>query len=128
MLDGAVQASGSPEDKEAGDFREPPPVALENLRRELELYCPGLTDRPSIVFINKSDLVEGSEAAEEVVRSVKGLVGEETPLFMGSAREGLDLDGLAVHLRLIVEDVKGAEKEAGGVEFNKAGMAAQATS
>lgn len=104
MLDGTVTLPS----QDASEFKEPPAIALQNLQNELELYCPGLTSRPSIVFINKADLID---KPQYVMDEIRELVGPDTPILVGSAKEGQDLEGLAINLRLVVEELMRRDAE-----------------
>jgi GTPase involved in cell partitioning and DNA repair len=74
---------------------------LAHLRNELELYCPGLSSRPSLIFVNKAD-VDGARAQVEQVMGQEGAVAK---VLSGSAMMGMNLTNLAVEVRRLVEKV-----------------------
>jgi len=112
---------------------EAPAEVLLKLKEELELYCPGLSRRPSLVWLNKADLNadwvhEAKAAVEAVLREEEaevearegagdeeGVVGrgwKMPPILWGSARTGDRIGELAHELRRAVEQVAREEKDA----------------
>ncbi len=110
---------------------EAPAHVLRKLKEELELYCPGLSRRPSLVWLNKADLnsdwVQEAKAAVEAVlkedevevNAREGAGDEEgvtsrgwkmPPILWGSARTGDRIGELAHELRRAVELVAREEK------------------
>lgn len=80
---------------------EPASQVLTSLRRELDLYCPGLSSRPSLIFLSKTDLgVDNRQGynEEEVVREM----ADGALVLRGSAMEGTGLETLAIELRHIL--------------------------
>lgn len=111
---------------------EAPAEVLRKLKEELELYCPGLSRRPSLVWLNKADLnsdwVQEAKAAVEAVLKEEeaevearegagdgeGIVGrgwKMPPILWGSARTGDRIGDLAHELRRAVEQVAREEKD-----------------
>jgi len=107
----------------------PPSIALLNLRRELDLYYPGLASRPSLIFLSKADVFmsdgsvrggdgssssgssnssssssENSNRWQEEEEAVRG-VAEGASVIIGSATSGMGLEELAVSLRKLVESI-----------------------
>lgn len=85
-----------------GSNKEPhtPTEAFENLKAELELYCQGLSTRPSLVFFNKMDL-------EESLINYQYFTSEyDLPVVGGSAKEGSNVEPLVKTLREMVERLK----------------------
>jgi GTP-binding protein len=99
---------------------------LEHLQRELELYCPNLTSRPSLVLANKMDLgaaegresdgwgADGERSSEEGDAEEKRLLDFQTaltilrhktsvPVLPISAKNQLGLDAALQALRFLVE-------------------------
>ena len=88
---------------------------LVNLEKELELYQPGLSKRPSIIIANKMDL---PDAPENLVELQKFLAGDSRPLLTVSAGNG-ELGTLAQAIRELVfsnRPVKKSEKDTGADE------------
>lgn len=74
-----------------------PTQAFENLKAELELYCEGLSARPSLVFFNKMDL-------EEALINYQYFTSEyDLTVVGGSAKEGSNMEPLVKTLRGMVE-------------------------
>jgi GTPase len=126
-LGGQGHAAGSSdEDEDDGDdgsiTDEPPAVVLRKLREELERYRPGLTRRPSLVWINKADIDAATAArAQQAVAAVlveswnEETAGEEgarprrrvaVPVLVGSAKTGERIGDLAVALRQTLQEAR----------------------
>jgi GTP-binding protein len=81
------------------DAAEDPLSALRTLRREVGAYDPGLLARPSLVALNKVDLL----GEEEVRARLARLGGEGLPVLAVSALTGEGLPGLKEALWSLVE-------------------------
>ena len=120
-----------------GLAEEPAEVVYSKLKEELELYSPGLSQRPSIIWINKADLspetaTRAKQAIQEMIDNgeedgEQGQRGEEeslssrsrsilstTPILMGSAMNGENIGRLAAQLRKIVQLVVPSPKRESG--------------
>jgi GTPase involved in cell partitioning and DNA repair len=134
VLDGIGRAGGGVAAgvEDGSVVEEAPAEVLRKLKEELELYCPGLSRRPSLVWLNKADLnsdwVQEAKAAVEAVLKEEeaevearegagdeeGVVGrgwKMPPILWGSARTGDRIGDLAHELRRAVEQVP---REGGG--------------
>jgi len=115
---------------------EAPAHVLRKLKEELELYCPGLSRRPSLVWLNKADLnsdwvQEAKSAVEAVLREdevevdarkdagdVEGVMTRDwkvPPILWGSACTGERIGELAHELRRAVELVALEEENVRGI-------------
>ena len=80
--------------------QEEPWYQLDQLRRELELYSPGLAERPSAVIANKMDLEGGWERFLEL----QSRLGHEVEVIPTSGKMGLNLTNLLVKIKKMKED------------------------
>ena len=122
VLDGVGSAEGL--------VNEAPVEVLRKLKNELERYCPGLSRRPSLVWLNKADLnaewvQEAKAAVEAVLKEEEGEEGHDgveagkhgvhnrhalPPIVLwGSARTGDRLGDLAHELRRILQQENNTE-------------------
>lgn len=72
------------------------PAALSVLKRELDLYLPGLASRASCVVANKMDV--RSRQARDGLLALVNAAGEETCVFPVSAKYGTGVDDMVAHL------------------------------
>jgi GTP-binding protein len=70
------------------------------VRREVEAFDPAMAARPSLIALNKIDLIEPAEA-ERIAASMRTATGLETWLISAQERIGLEplVASLAAHLR-----------------------------
>ena len=78
---------------------------LESLKSELELYKPGLSDKPCLIAANKMD----GELSEENLKQLREKTGME--IFPVIAELGEGTDEVIVRLRQLLEGVKETEQE-----------------
>ena len=82
------------------DLSQPEPWRqLEHLRYELDMYRPGLADRPCAIVANKTDLptaVANLSAFREEV--------DNLPVFAVSAMKGSNLTALLLHIRQLYDE------------------------
>lgn len=71
-------------------------AALSVLKRELDLYLPGLASRASCVVANKMDV--RSRHARDGLLALVNAVGEQTCVFPVSAKYGVGVDDVVAHL------------------------------
>lgn len=86
------------------------------LRRELELYLPGLSSKPSLVVANKRDAWISQGAGDEVVKELRAVAppSAEKRVFSLSALTGEGMEDFVVAMRQLVESVNRAGGEWGG--------------
>jgi len=72
------------------------------LRKEIKLYDRTVLELPTVVFVNKMDLVHGQRKRDDILRRVQDVSGEDIPVVGGSALNG-DLDA-------VIEVVRGLEE------------------
>ena len=72
---------------------EEPWTQLEALQEELDLYRPGLSQRPHAIIANKLDVDGARENLQELQQRV------HSPVFGVSAQQGLHIRPLLAHLR-----------------------------
>lgn len=132
VLDGVGREGGAGVD-DGSVVEEAPVTVFRKLKKELELYCPGLSRRPSLVWLNKADLNAEwvSEAKAAVMADVSGddatvdrpqAWGESTMgqrgrvpnVLSGSARTGEGIGELAHELRRVVDRVAQEDEKAQG--------------
>lgn len=81
------------------DASQPEPWRqLEHLRYELDLYKPGLADRPCAIVANKIDLLEAQENLTEFQSKVS------LPIIPISAMKGSNVTQLLLHIRKLYDD------------------------
>ncbi|KAJ3042527.1 GTPase of the mitochondrial inner membrane that associates with the large ribosomal subunit [Rhizophlyctis rosea] len=78
---------------------------LAVLKNELELYQPGLTDRPSLVVANKADLGDRARKNLEVLKD-----STDDIVVPCSAKEGKNVQVVTGVMRQMVEEVRRKEK------------------
>jgi GTP-binding protein len=95
---------------DGGDGAESWPEALRTVRGELEAFRAGLLERPSLVVVNKADLLgdEGSAAAEAFLEALTWPAGTRVT----SARDGRGLAGLVAELSAVMTRARQAAAEA----------------
>jgi GTP-binding protein len=77
-----------------------PQSDFATVRREVEAFDPALAARPSLIALNKIDLIEPAEA-ERIAASMRNTTGLETWLISAQERIGLEplVASIAAHLR-----------------------------
>ncbi|KAJ3055334.1 hypothetical protein HK097_010834 [Rhizophlyctis rosea] len=90
---------------------------LNVLKRELELYQAGLTNRPSLVVANKADLGIKAKRNLEVMKRQAEKTGDV--VVPCSAKEGKNVETVTGVMRQMVEKLRRDEKEAAHVEQEK---------
>ncbi|XP_055327278.1 mitochondrial ribosome-associated GTPase 2-like [Paramacrobiotus metropolitanus] len=81
------------------DLSQPEPwLQLEHLRYELDMYSPGLADRPCAIVGNKIDLPEAQANLSELQSRV------DLPVFPISAKKGINVTSLLIHFRKLYDE------------------------
>ena len=81
------------------DLSQPEPwLQLEHLRYELDMYRPGLADRPCAIVGNKIDLPAAQANLPLFEAEVK------MPVFTVSAMKGMNLTALLLHIRKLYDE------------------------
>lgn len=81
------------------DLSQPEPwLQLEHLRYELDMYKPGLADRPCAIVGNKIDLPEAQENLPKLQARV------ELPVIAISAMKGTNITALLLYIRKLYDD------------------------
>ncbi|OQV19781.1 Mitochondrial ribosome-associated GTPase 2, partial [Hypsibius exemplaris] len=81
------------------DLSKPEPwLQLEHLRYELDMYRPGLADRPCAIVGNKIDLPEAVANLPAFEAEVK------MPVFPVSAMKGMNITALLMHIRKLYDE------------------------
>ncbi|KAJ3021311.1 hypothetical protein HKX48_008787 [Thoreauomyces humboldtii] len=81
---------------------------LKVLKNELEMYKPGLTDKPSLIVANKADL---GERARENLKILQGMT--DVPIVPVSAMEKKNITRATGLMREMVERLRKADGQAG---------------
>jgi len=80
--------------------------AYKTVRRELDAYAHGLTDKPEIVALNKADVLTPEALKEQLARLKRA--AKKTPLVLSAAtRQGVP--EVLRALRKVIDDVDRAE-------------------
>lgn len=85
-------------------------AAVETVRRELSAFAAGLAERPSVVAVNKADLMDAAQR-EEVAAALRALDWARAVMPV-SATSGEHLDALVAELAVLVAAVRREEAPA----------------